>query len=268
MLAMRFHTLRLSLLLCLFVVFSACGSNLSIPVTDLSPLDSRVTQHTVIQNDTLYAISFRIGVSYQDLAKWNGIKPPYRIYVGDVLRLKPGGDSGKLASGKSTVAPATSSSSAAGSSAAAPVSRPVPAPTVLASKPLPETPLPATVAAWQWPAKGKLIKTFSSKNSQFGIQIEGNRSSAVVSTAPGQVVYVGDGIKGYGELVIVKHSATYISAYAYNDRILVKEGEQVKAGQRLANMGSTGTKGVKLHFEIRKNGEPVNPLGYLPLRSS
>ena len=89
-----------------------------------------------------------------------------------------------------------------------------------------------------------------------------------MATAPGQVVYAGNGIKGYGELVIVKHTAAYVSAYAYNDRILVKEGDQVKAGQQLAHMGSTGTRGVKLHFEIRKDGEPVNPLRYLPLKSS
>jgi lipoprotein NlpD len=260
---MRFHTLRLSGLFFLFVLISACGSNPAIPVTDLSPLDRRVTQYTVIQNDTLHAISFRTGISFQNLAKWNGLKSPYRIYVGDVLRLKPGTGTEKLASGKSTEA-----QKPARPAAPNPVSRPAPARTVLASKPLRETPLPATVSAWQWPAKGKLIKTFSAKNSQFGIEIQGNRSSAVVSTAPGQVVYVGNGIKGYGEMVIVKHSAKYISAYAYNDHILVKEGDQVKAGQRLANMGSTGTRGVKLHFEIRKNGEPVNPLRFLPLKSS
>lgn len=237
-------------LLGLMLVFSGCGSHPDAPVTDLSPLDRRNTQYTVQDGDTLHAISFRTGVSYQNLAKWNGISSPYRIYVGNVLNLRAGMMPKKRATTKRASA-----------------SRPSSTRTTLASKPIPETKLPASVSKWQWPAKGKLTKTFSRKQSQYGIEIKGNRSSAVVSTAAGQVVYAGNGIKGYGELVIVKHSARYISAYAYNDRILVREGDRVIAGQQLANMGSTGTRGVKLHFEIRKDGEPVNPLQYLPLKS-
>jgi lipoprotein NlpD len=234
----------------LVFMLSGCGSNGNVPVIDLSPLDRRNSQYTVKDGDTLHAISFRTGISYQNLAKWNGVSPPYRIYVGDVLDLRAS------AAPKQPTATKT-----------APVRRTQPAAPTLASKPLPAAKLPANVSNWQWPAKGKLTKTFSRKNAQYGIEIKGNRSSAVVSTAAGQVVYAGNGIKGYGELVIVKHSPRYISAYAYNDRILVREGDRVKAGQQLANMGSTGTRGVKLHFEIRKDGEPVNPLQYLPLQS-
>lgn len=235
---------------CLLCLLSGCGSHPSAPVIDLSPLDRRNTQYSVEEGDTLHAISFRTGVPYQNLANWNAISPPYRIYVGDVLNLRAGAVPQNRAPAKT-----------------APASSTRPAKPVLASKPLPEAKLPANVSSWRWPAKGKLTKTFSRDKAQYGIEIKGNRASAVVSAAPGQVVYVGSGIKGYGELVIVKHSARYISAYAYNDRILVKEGDQVKAGQQLANMGSTGTRGVKLHFEIRKDGEPVNPLRYLPLQS-
>jgi lipoprotein NlpD len=242
--------------LALMFMLSGCGSNPNVPVIDLSPLDRRNSQYTVNDGDTLHAISFRTGVSYQNLAKWNGISPPYRIYVGDVLDLRAGADPKQRTTAQTPKTPQT-----------APARRTQPTKPALASKPLPVAKLPSNVSSWQWPAKGKLTKTFSRKNAQYGIEIKGNRSSAVVSTAAGQVVYAGNGIKGYGELVIVKHSARYISAYAYNDRILVKEGDRVKAGQQLANMGSTGTRGVKLHFEIRKNGEPVNPLQYLPLQS-
>jgi len=236
-------------ILCLVFLFSGCGSHPSAPVIDLSPLDRRNTQYTVEEGDTLHAISFRTGISYQNLASWNAISPPYRIYVDDVLNLRAGAAPQKQVTAKSATR------------------RAKPARSTLASKPLPQAKLPANVSSWQWPAKGKLTKTFSRDKAQYGIEIKGNRASAVVSAAPGQVVYAGNGIKGYGELVIVKHSARYISAYAYNDRVLVKEGDQVKAGQQLANMGSTGTRGVKLHFEIRKDGEPVNPLRYLPLQS-
>jgi lipoprotein NlpD len=248
---MRLESLRWLGLISLLFIISGCGSHPTAPVTDLSPLDRRNTQYTVQNGDTLHAISFRTGIAYQNLARWNGIRPPYRIYVGDVLELRPGEAPNKTVTAKT-----------------APVSRPKVTSTKLASKPLPVAKLPATVSGWQWPAKGKLIQTFSRGKAQYGIEIKGNRASAVVSTAPGQVVYAGNGIKGYGELVIIKHSEKYISAYAYNDKILVKEGDRVKAGQQLANMGSTGTKGVKLHFEIRKNGEPVNPLQYLPLKRS
>jgi lipoprotein NlpD len=248
---MRLESLRWLWLISLLFIISGCGSHSTVPVTDLSPLDRRNTQYTVENGDTLHAISFRTGIAYQNLAKWNGIRPPYRIFVGDVLELRPG----EAAEGSITAK-------------SAPVSRPRAASTKLASKPLPTAKLPATVSSWQWPAKGKLTQTFSRGKAQYGIEIKGNRASAVVSTAPGQVVYAGNGIKGYGELVIIKHSDKYISAYAYNDKILVKEGDRVRAGQQLASMGSTGTKGVKLHFEIRKNGEPVNPLQYLPLKRS
>jgi len=247
---MRLAKFRWPGIICLVFLFSGCGSHPSAPVIDLSPLDRRNTQYTVEDGDTLHAISFRTGISYQNLARWNAIAPPYRIYVGDVLNLRAGQVPRKQTAAKP-----------------APTPRARPASSTLASKPIPQTKLPANVSSWQWPAKGKLTKTFSRDKAQYGIEIKGNRASAVVSAAPGQVVYAGNGIKGYGELVIVKHSAKYISAYAYNDRILVKEGDQVKAGQQLANMGSTGTRGVKLHFEIRKDGEPVNPLRYLPLQS-
>ena len=251
-------------LLGLIYLLAGCSSPPTAPVTDLSPPDTRKVYYTVKKGDTLHAISFQTGIAPQKIAQMNGIKPPYRIYVGDRLAMKPGitpqlAQRPRRAKSKPSSRP----------SQPRPVARTAPrGEAQLASKPLPSTPLPSKVAAWQWPARGKLIQTFEPKKSHYGIEIQGNRASPVVATAPGQVVYAGNGIKGYGELVIVKHTSSYVSAYAYNDRILVKEGDKVKAGQQLAHMGSTGTRGVKLHFEIRRDGEPVNPLGYLPLKSS
>ncbi|MEE9446610.1 MAG: peptidoglycan DD-metalloendopeptidase family protein, partial [Arenicellales bacterium] len=205
--------------------------------------------------DTLHLISFRTGIAYQKLAEWNEIASPYKIYVGDELslraplkRIKKPTQTAKVKAGKTTK------------------KRPVKTNSKLASKPIKIAKLPKSVSKWQWPAAGKLVQTYSKNKAQYGIKIAAKRNSAVRSAAAGQVVYAGDGIKGYGELVIVKHSEKFISAYAHNNAILVKEGERVTAGQPVAKMGSTGTRGVKLHFEIRKNGNPVNPLKYLPLK--
>lgn len=235
------------LMLGLIVGLTACISHPTAPVTDLSPLDRSLTIYKVQQGDTLHAISFRTGIDYQKLAAWNQIAAPYKIYVDEVLSLRKPVI-------KKTVKKAP------------PAKRPIAKQSKLASAPLPEATLPNSVARWQWPAKGKLTQTFSKSKARYGIQITAGRNTRVFASAPGQVVYAGNGIKGYGKLLIVKHSPKFISAYAHNDRILVKEGDRVKTGQEVARMGSTGTRGVKLHFEIRKNGEPVNPLKYLPLK--
>lgn len=224
---------------------AGCVYHPSAPVTDLSPLDRSKTVYTVKKGDTLHSIAFRTAVDYQNIAKWNTLSSPYRIYVGDVLALRA--SKAKEAKAPEEVASQTKQSK-----------------TRLASEPILETSLPSIVQTWQWPAIGQLTQTYSPAKSRYGIQIKAQRSSPIVSAAKGQVMYAGDAIKGYGELVIVKHSDKFISAYAHNDQILVKEGDTVEAGQMLARMGSTGTNSVKLHFEIRRNGEPVNPLKYLP----
>ena len=251
MFAMRVHLFLQIAVLAVLLSLNACISHPTAPVTDLSPVDKRQVSYTVQKGDTLHAISFRAGIDYQKLALWNQIASPYNIYVGEELRLRQ---------------PVTRKVSKGKIVKVTPPPRPKPKQPKLASAPIPEAPLPSKVARWQWPAKGKLTQTFSTAKAIYGIQISANRQTPIFASAPGQVVYAGSGIKGYGELVIVKHSAQFISAYAHNDGILVKEGQRVKAGQELARMGSTGTRGVKLHFEIRKNGEPVNPLKYLPLK--
>jgi len=121
------------------------------------------------------------------------------------------------------------------------------------------------ISKWLWPTKGRVIKKFSSGNQgNKGIDIAGQRGQSVVSTADGKIVYSGNALRGYGNLIIVKHNDNYLSAYAHNDRLLVNEGQNVKAGQKIATMGSSGSNGVKLHFEIRYQGKSVNPQRYLP----
>ena len=119
--------------------------------------------------------------------------------------------------------------------------------------------------AWVWPATGRVLRGFSEGGNK-GLDISGRTSSPVRAAARGRVVYSGSGLVGYGKLIIVKHNKSYLSAYAHNDRLLVKEGDSVRGGQRIAQMGQTGTQEVKLHFEIRRDGRPVDPLIYLPRR--
>ncbi|MDR0247724.1 MAG: peptidoglycan DD-metalloendopeptidase family protein [Burkholderiales bacterium] len=119
---------------------------------------------------------------------------------------------------------------------------------------------------WSWPTQGKVISTYSEKSSFKGIDIVGNAGQPVVASANGRVVYVGSGLRGYGKLVIVKHNDTFLSVYAHNRELLVKEGQQVTRGQKIAEMGNTDADQVKLHFEIRKDGKPIDPLQYLPAR--
>jgi lipoprotein NlpD len=120
------------------------------------------------------------------------------------------------------------------------------------------------VVRWSWPTRGRIIRRFSVKRGNKGIDIGGKRGQAVRAAAGGKVVYRGSGLRGYGQLIIVKHNETFLSAYAHNEKILVKEGEVVRSGQRIATLGNTGAKRHMLHFEIRRHGLPVNPVRYLP----
>ena len=238
--------------------------------------DWRPQTYVVQQGDTLYSIAFNFGFDYHDLARLNGIQDPTMIHVGQALRLFP-------ANGATTAQPAP---------AVAPVAMIVDQPRVVklpyspqavaqieqmqqqkaatTAKPAP-APQPvvaqvdsnAAVAGWGLPASGKLIDGFSEKDGRKGVDIAGQLGQPVFASAAGKVVYSGSGLRGYGKLVIVKHNATYLSAYAHNNRILVKEGQQVARGQKIAEMGNTDAKRVELHFEIRKLGKPVDPAQYI-----
>jgi len=221
-------------------------------------------QYRVQRGDTLYSIASRYGWEWKALAVRNGIAPPYTIRVGQVIRFGDGGAQ------VSRVTPASSAASLGRTPLATPV--PVTAPQPQATAVIPtaagQAGAPAISAkGWAWPANGQLIGLFSSNSSlNKGIDIAGELGQPVVAASTGSVVYAGSGLRGYGELIIIKHSDTYVSAYGHNRRLLVREGQQVKAGQKIAEMGSSGTDRVKLHFEIRRQGQPVDPLQYLPRR--
>lgn len=231
----------------------------------------RVThgQYTVRRGDTLWSIAFRFGWDWKELAQRNGIGPPHVIYPGQVIRFD-GRAPRNVAAAPPVRTPAPVPPRSSGPVVATPV--PTPPPLVRAPQPAPSASTPIksvtrSASGWAWPANGPIIGRFSSNGSlNKGIDIAGELGQPVLAASDGSVVYAGSGLRGYGELVIIKHSDTYVSAYGHNRRLLVQEGQKVKAGQTIAEMGSTGTDRVKLHFEIRRQGKPVDPQQYLPKR--
>nr|WP_256737489.1 peptidoglycan DD-metalloendopeptidase family protein [Pseudomonas sp. dw_358] len=246
-------------------------------------------QYVVRRSDTLYSIAFRYGWDFKALAERNRIPPPYVIYPGRVIRF----DGGSGSSSRVVVAPVpvptppsassvTSASSPSSSFKTTVIRRPVAGGPAVVAPVAGTTPVPSSAVApatnpvpagerlsgnWAWPANGVLISKFASNGSlNKGIDIAGDLGQPVFAAADGSVVYAGSGLRGYGELIIIKHGDTYVSAYGHNRRLLVREGQQVKVGQAIAEMGSTGTDRVKLHFEIRRQGKPVDPLQFLPRR--
>jgi lipoprotein NlpD len=200
--------------------------------------------YKVKKGDTLYSISWRFGMNYKTLAKINNIRSPYKIYIGQKLRFKSNKKTSKASTNKSVKSPATTQRSATKA-------------TTRNSK----------VLSWRWPTNGKVISRYAkSATGRNGIAIQGKRNQAIFAAASGKVVYSGNGLPRYGNLLIIKHNDTYLSAYAHNEKLLFNEGDYVKAGQKVATMGRTGTQSTKLHFEIRKNGKPVDPLLFLPKR--
>lgn len=248
------------------------------PVGDDYGAQLQVGADYVVQSgDTLYAVAFRLGMDYRTLADINNIDPPYVIKVSQVLKTAASPDAPNLSSQKLSVAtrpnvqsapsePVAKSSPSAVASSSTTDSQPV----QTQPSPRPASSLSASMAnvpvdRWSWPADGRVSRSFS-KEGHKGIDVSGERGAPVRAVAPGVVVYSGTGVTGYGALLIVKHNDTYLSAYGHNDALLVAEGEQVQAGQLIAAMGSTSTDSVKLHFEIRRNGVPVDPEGLLPRR--
>ncbi|MBU6956379.1 peptidoglycan DD-metalloendopeptidase family protein [Pseudomonas sp. CVAP len=228
-------------------------------------------QYVVRRGDTLFSIAFRYGWDYKALAARNNIPTPYTIHPGQTIRFD--GRSGStptevVTPSGTTASPSSKFTVTRGPASAATTAKQTAAPSV-ANKPAP-APLPPAGPAptgWGWPSNGILIGKFSSNGSlNKGIDIAGDLGQPVLAASDGTVVYAGSGLRGYGELVIIKHSDTYVSAYGHNRRLLVREGQQVKVGQTIAEMGSTGTDRVKLHFEIRRQGKPVDPLQFLPRR--
>jgi len=212
--------------------------------------DSRPARHVVEKGDTLYAIAWRYGIDYRRLAKWNGFGPPFTIYPGQSIRLYPPADS------------RTASLSPSGSGARKPD-----APAARTGTDRAASGGDANgqdmLDGWRWPTEGEVTRTFSQSGGK-GIDVAGEPGQPVYAAADGRVVYSGGGLIGYGELIIIKHNQRYLSAYAHNNKSYVQEGDTVAGGQQIAEMGRTGTDRVKLHFEIRLDGKPVDPLAYLP----
>ncbi|SDS53380.1 peptidoglycan DD-metalloendopeptidase family protein [Pseudomonas oryzae] len=224
-------------------------------------------QYRVRRGDTLYAIATRHGWDWQSLARHNGIEAPYTLRVGQVIRFGSG-TAGKTPQATAVTSPAPVAVPPAQPVVAAPpVASPATAAPATSSTSASSAPPKVSPSGWGWPANGQLISLYSSNSSlNKGIDIGGDLGQPVYAASTGNVVYAGSGLRGYGELVIIKHNDTYVSAYGHNHRLLVREGQRVKAGEKIAEMGSTGTDRVKLHFEIRRQGKPVDPLQYLPRR--
>lgn len=202
--------------------------------------------YTVRSGDTLYAIAWHFGVDYRDLARWNELGSGAVIFPGQTLRLRP----------PARPAPAARAPARAGTRV--PAAKPPASSAEQQRRPPP---------AWQWPASGRIVATFGDPTSVGkGIDIAGRVGGPVLAAADGRVVYAGSGLVGYGKLIIIKHNETYLSAYGHNAALLAGQGDLVTRGQRIAEMGVGPRRSAMLHFEIRVNGEAVDPLRFLPRR--
>jgi len=218
----------------------------------------------VRKSDTLYSIARREGFTHHQLARWNHIKSPYLLKPGQKLRLSPSSD----ALGQTSIAQSSSQPTvkplAQNNIKAVPLDnkKTVVRPQVNMGN---NDVLPTRVNKWHWPVKGRVVKKYKANDtSRKGIGIAGKKGQEINAAAGGTVVYSGNGLINYGNLIIIKHSHSFLSAYAHNKKLLVKEGESVKPGQAIAKIGDSGNGKPQLHFEIRRNGKPVNPLNYLP----
>jgi lipoprotein NlpD len=230
--------------------------------------------YVVKPGDTLIRIGLDNGQNWRDLVKWNNLDNPNVIEVGQVLRVVAPGTDPNVAAARPVTAPKVETrplAAAAPAGSASAAATPVVAPATAASNPTIVSTSPPVVREadddirWGWPANGNVIAPFE-EGRQKGLVFGGKAGDPVLAAADGRVVYAGSGLRGYGNLVILKHNATYLTAYAHNQTLLVKEDQNVKRGQKIAEMGSTDADSVQLHFEIRKQGRPIDPAKLLPSR--
>jgi lipoprotein NlpD len=232
--------------------------------------------YRVRRGDSLYTIAFGAGLDWRDLAEWNGIRAPYTIYPDQELRMTPPpvGSASQV-----VIRPAKSPAATVSTDqkTASPEPSQTPAPRAAVAEPKPTAPASQSAAvstaatedpgSWRWPTEGRLLSTFQANDpSRNGIEIGGKEGQPIMAAAAGEVVYSGNGLIGYGELIIVKHSDRMLSAYAHNRKRLVTEGQKVASGEQLAEMGRDDRNQAMLHFEIRVNGTPQNPMKFLPRR--
>jgi lipoprotein NlpD len=241
------------ILLIAIACLSGCSNNVRAPVSD-SPLQG---YHQVSRGETLYSIAFRYGLDYRNIAKLNHLPSPYKIHPNQKLRLN-------ALTPKKLAKPRIKKHA---SIQQKPI-RSIHAPNISPIKPthvIHSIPKTSSKIVWHWPTRGTIISSFTpSVAGNKGIDIAGTYGQAIYAAAPGYVVYCGNGLRGYGQLIVIKHNEEYLSAYAHNSVLLVKEGMFVRAGQLIAKMGNSDSSRIKLHFEIRYAGKPINPLNYLP----
>jgi lipoprotein NlpD len=275
----------LLLILCL-AVLASCHRHRPAPIEEHSASNTKRElnsdgSYSVRSGDTLFAIAFSYGLDHRDVATWNRIATPYVIHPGQKLRLTQPPSGNSRNSGKSATVqtsgiktPGATTTTAHTSSTPPPVTQKAAAPKQVEAAPSPKsTPVAKTTTtsasadpqSWRWPANGRVLRGYVAANpSRNGLDIVGTEGQPIMASATGKVVYSGNGLLGYGELIIIKHSDRMLSAYAHNKLRLVQEGEQVSAGQKIAEMGRNDENEQLLHFEIRVRGKPVNPTGYLP----
>ena len=259
----RGTTLRLAAVLSTVSVLAlaGCAGPPVVPVSDLTATRSNASTRIVRAGDSLYTISWEAGLDYRDVALWNGLQPPYTLTVGQRIELSPGRVNGQ----SSVVTPAATPSTSALVVSEEPIETSEPLPDPSAQKVKPEVPVAAPGGKpWVWPAQGELLSRFSPDEGSNGIDIGGSDGSPIRAAAKGKVVYAGTGLRGYGLLIIIKHDETFLTAYAHNRAVKINEGDAVQSGQIIAEMGQSGADSVRLHFEIRRDGQPVDPLEYLP----
>ncbi|MDD0837198.1 peptidoglycan DD-metalloendopeptidase family protein [Curvibacter sp. HBC61] len=247
----------------------AVTSSAAAPVAPAKPLPGaenagKPGYYTVKPGDTLIRIGLETGQNWRDLVRWNNLDNPNLIEVGQVLRVVPPGatvtESGAVTRpvGAAVVTPVPAGSTRANGTATATVT-PAPAPAPAAAAPSDDDP------GFMWPTSGALLAGFDEAKNK-GLDLAGKAGDPVLAAADGRVVYAGAGLRGYGNLIILKHNNTFLTAYAHNQLLLVKEDQAVRKGQKIAEMGNSDADRVKLHFEIRRQGKPVDPTRYLPAR--
>lgn len=264
-------------------LMAGCASKVTAPVRDVvggtagAPATSVPSQpsgvHTVRPGETLLGIARQYGVTLPELVAWNGLTDPNQIQVGETLRVAPPGaapgSAGEPATSGAVAMPVPVNGADSGS---VPLKQepiggraPIAAPAAPAEPPAASGPEAAAGGQWLWPAAGAVLAGFSEASNK-GLDIGGRVGDPIRAAAAGKVVYAGSGLRGYGKLIVIKHDQEYNSVYAHNDKLLVKEDEQVAQGQKIAELGSTESDRPKLHFEIRKQGKAIDPMRYLPAR--
>ena len=237
------------------------------------PVGASQGQYQVRRGDTLYSVAWQHGLTIGELARQNRIDPPYTIFPGQRLQVSPPSRAvapvriQPLPDKQSTVAQQQTKPAAVQAQKPVATARP---PVTGTTKPAATPPRAASTVPgfdgnWTWPTRGRVLRNFRENASgKKGIEIGGHHAQPVKAAASGKIVYSGSGLVGYGRLIIIKHNENLLSAYGHNSKLLVKDGDLVKAGETIARMGSSGTDRTALYFEIRKDGKPVNPMRYLP----